>query len=133
MPGVAVQGDAKRQQELSVAAAATGSTHSDRGLAARDEDTGRGGGLAEGMHLPWRDGRVHQSHVARFALDVVGENEGSDAGLARDFGGGLKRHLRCRDHHIGDACEARIAWFKVSPLGKPRCALTLPGMAMAYF
>jgi len=63
------------------------------------------------MHLP-RDGRVHQSHVARFALDVVGENERGNAGLARDFGGGLKRHLRCRDHHIGDASEARIAWLQ---------------------
>ncbi len=82
--------------------------HGDRGLAAREEDAGRGRGLAEAMDLP-RDRRMHQSHVARLALDGVGENERRDARLARDFGRGLKRHLRRRDHHIGNAREALIA------------------------
>ena len=55
---MAVQCDAKRQQELGVAAAAPAPAHSDRGLAPRDEDAGRVRGLAEAMNLP-RDRRVH--------------------------------------------------------------------------
>src|SRR5580704_3190553 len=86
--GMAIQGDAKRQQELCVAAAPPGPADGDRGLAPRDEDAGRRRGLAEAVDLP-RDRRVHQSHVARLALDGVGQNKRGDAGLARDFGRGL--------------------------------------------
>ena len=88
-----VEGDAEREQEFGVAAAAPGAAHRHRRLSAGNQYTGFGKGFAVPRHLT-RDGCMDLSRIARLSFDGIAQYVDGDSGMAAHVGGGLQGHLR---------------------------------------
>ena len=109
VPGSPCSAMRARQQELGGAAAAAGraAAHRHGGLAAGEDHAGPREGLAMPRHRARQRG-VHLAHLARLALDLVGQHVRVDAGAARQRGGCLA------------GCAA--AWPRGAPRGRRSAA-----------
>ena len=107
---MAVEGEAERQEEFRIAAAAPGTLHRHRRLAAGEQHAGGAGRLAM-LRAGLGDAGHGFRHLARFALDGVAKDEWRDAGLARRLGRRRQRTARRGDDArlaVGEAHIARL-------------------------
>ena len=100
----------QRHQKLHIASAAARAAHGDRGFAARQQHAGRRERLGVPGHLQG-DGAQHAGHLARFALDRIGQYICAQTHPRRGVGGRVERHPRRGQTAHGVLREGGVAGF----------------------